>query len=73
MTGISAKTEMITGLTGGGMAIAPAIKNKIASVPFYEQEWWLAYIAIAGAALVTFSAINAIVRFRRELRERKGV
>jgi hypothetical protein len=63
---LSARSELTTGLTGGGLATGPAIANKIRDVPFYESEWWLGVIAILGATLLIVSLANGITRFIRD-------
>jgi len=64
---VSARIEMGVGVTGGSMAVAPVITKTISNTPFYESEWWLGYVAVAGAILLTVSAINALIRLRRNI------
>lgn len=65
---LSTKTELTIGGVGVGLGTGPAIKKAVIDVPFYESEWWLAYMAIAGAVLITLMIVNRIIKIKRDLK-----
>lgn len=68
MSIVSTKVETIMGIAGVSLATGPAIKNKIIDAPFYENEWWLGYIAITGAILLTATAITRLIKMKRAIK-----
>ena len=68
---IQTKTEIVAGISGTGVAVAPAVM-KATAIPWYESGLWMSIMAAGGATVVALTIVHLLIRIAKEKSEWDG-